>query len=197
MNEANAKKLLFTVADVLENVGLEFSLSCGTCLGAVREKKFIKIDQDIDLAVLLENFQPIAKNIRTQLIEKGIQIEIIDHRHSESWDGSIYAIKFQGYGEHGDLASYMKIKGKRAIPSHLQSHWFVNTANFLEELSEIEFYGRNFKIPKDVDGYLTEVYGNWQIPNKKISDCRWLCKKLESWKYVGRLEEVIKLENKE
>ena len=48
MREINAKKLLFTVADVLEDTGVEFFLSLGTCLGAVREKGFIEIDEDID-----------------------------------------------------------------------------------------------------------------------------------------------------
>jgi len=182
MNEANAKKLLFMVADVLEDVGLEFFLDFGTLLGAIREQKFIEHDEDIDLGMPQENLLPKAKIISNQFIKKGLQIEVIDHRHSEPWDGSIYAIKFSGFGEHGGLAGFVKTKGKRAVPSHLQSYWFVVAAKFLEELGEIEFYGRKFKMPKDADGYLTEIYGNWRIPNKKINDCRWLCKKPESWR---------------
>lgn len=181
MNETNAKKLLFTVADVLEDAGVEFFLSLGTCLGAVREKRFIEIDEDIDLGILQENLLPKAQIISNQFIKKGLRIEVIDHRHKEIWDGSIYAIKFRGFGEHGDLVGFMKMKGKRAVPSHLRSHWFVITAKFLEELDEIEFYGRKFKIPKDSDGYLIEIYGNWRIPIKNISECVWLCKKPESW----------------
>lgn len=181
MNETNAKKLLFTVADVLEDAGVEFFLSLGTCLGAVREKRFIKIDEDIDLGMLQENFLPKAQIISNQLIKKGLRIEVIDHRHKKPWDGSICGIKFRSFGEHGDIAGFMKIKGKRAAPSHLQSHWLVLTAKLLEELGEIEFYGRKFKIPKNVDAYLTEVYGNWRIPIKKITDCVWLCKKPELW----------------
>ena len=181
MKETNAKKLLFTVADVLEDVGVEFFLDYGTLLGAVREKKFIKIDEDIDLGMLQENLLPKAQIISNQFIKKGLRIEVIDHRHKEPWDGSIYAIKFRGFGEHGDLVGSMKMKGKRAVPSHLQSHWFVLTAKLLEELGEIEFYGRKFKIPNNVDAYLTEIYGDWRIPNKKIADCVWLCKEPESW----------------
>lgn len=178
MNETNAKKLLFEVADILEDVGIEFYLNLGTLLGAVREKKFIETDGDIDLGTLSENFKPMAKSIKKRLIEKGLKIEIIDHRHKGFWGGGIYAIKFRGFGEHGDLAGFMKMKGKRAIPSHANSFWFVLTAKFLEELDEIEFYGRKFKVPKNVDAYLTEIYGNWRIP---ITNCKWLCKKPESW----------------
>lgn len=182
MNENNAKRLLFTVADVLEEIDLEFFLSLGTCLGAIRERKFIKIDKDIDLGVLQENLVPKAQMIVNQFIKKGIKVEILDHRHRRLWDGSIYGIKFWGYGERGDLVGYAKINGKRAIPSHIGSHWFVNTAKFLEELIEIEFYGRRFKVPKDSDGYLTEIYGNWRIPIKNINECVWPCKKPESWR---------------
>jgi len=181
MNETNAKKLLFTVADVLEDIGVEFFLFLGTCLGAVREKGFIKIDEDIDLGILQENLLPKAQVISSQFIKRGLRIEMIDHRHKEPWDGSIYAIKFRGFGEHGDLIGFMKMKGRRVVPSHLQSGWFVLTAKLLEELGEIEFYGRKFKIPKNVGAYLTEIYGDWWIPNKKFADCVWLCKKSESW----------------
>jgi len=181
MKEINAKKLLFTVADVLEDAGVEFFLSLGTCLGAVREKGFIKIDEDIDLGILQESLLPKAQIISNQFIKKGLRIEVIDHRHKESWDGSIHAIKFRGFREHGDLIGFVKMKGMRVSPSHLQSHWFVITAKLLEELGEIEFYGRKFKIPKNVEAYLTEVYGDWRTPNKKFADCVWLCKKPESW----------------
>jgi len=98
MNEANAKKLLFTVADVLEDVGVEFFLYGGTFLGAVREKKFIEIDKDVDLAILQEKLLPAVKDIKDQLIRKGISVEVVDHRHMRPWSGGIYAIKFCGYG---------------------------------------------------------------------------------------------------
>lgn len=180
MNEINTKKLLFEAADVLEDIGVEFFLFDGTFLGAVRENRFIKIDRDIDLAMLHENFLPVAKDVGNRLIKKGIKIEIIDHRHEKPWDGSIYAIKFYGYGEHGDLVGYAKIKGKRAVPSHVGDFWRVHTARFLEELSEIEFYGRIFKVPKNADSLLTEEYGDWRTPHKEFYNIS-KCRKSESW----------------
>jgi len=181
MNEVNAKKLLFAVADVLEDIGVEFFLNAGTLLGAIRERKFIETDRNVDLAMLQENLIPIAKELESRLIKKGITVQIIDHRHNKPWNGSVYAIKFRGYGEHGELPAFMKIKGKRAIPSHLGDHWFVFTARFFEELDEIEFYGRTFKIPKDVNGFLTESYGDWRT-STKLSNIIYPCKKPDSWK---------------
>ena len=187
MNEINAKKLLFTVADVLEDIGVEFFLTDGTLLGAVREKKFIETDRVVDLAMLLENFLPVTKKIENRLIEKGMEVEVIDHRHRKPWDGSIYAFKIRGYGEHCELAGYKKIKGKRALPSHCDNnYWVVITARLFEELGEIEFYGRMFKKP--ADDYLTEWYDDWQTPigycpfdPKRLSNCKNPCIRSESW----------------
>lgn len=162
MNEINAKKLLFTIADILEDIGVEFFLRNGTLLGAVREKKFIENDRVVDLAMLHENFIPVAKKIENRLIEKGLKVEVIDHRHKRPWDGSIYAFKIRGCGERCELAGYKKIKGKRVQPSHMEDYWEVVTARLFEELGEIEFYGRIFKKP--ADDYLTEWYVDWQTP---------------------------------
>lgn len=185
MNEANAKRLLFTIADVLEDIGVEFLLYCGTLLGAVRENRFIKTDRDIDLAMLLENFVPVAKEIRNRLIEKRIRTHVVDYRNKGLWDGGIYAINFKDYGENGQMIGLMKVQGKRAHPCCNRFRWMVHTARFFEELREIEFYGRTFKVPKDANGALTELYGDWQTPTTEFV---YPCRKPESWQdmEIGR-----------
>lgn len=191
MNEINAKRLLFEVADILEDIGVEFFLKAGTLLGAVKEKKFMEADRVVDLAMLIENLIPVAKKIENRLVEKGMEVGIIDHRHKRPWDGSIYAFKIRGYGERCELAGYKEINGKRALPSHLNDYWEVVTAQLFEELDEIEFYGRMFKKPKDADAYLTEAYGDWQPPmtpseymsyRKSSNLTDYMCARLESWK---------------
>ena len=180
MNEINFKKLLFTIADVLEDIGVEFFLDSGTLLGAIREKKFIESDRVVNLAMLQENLIPVAKDIENQLVKKGLGVTVIDHRHKRPWDNSVYSFKICSYGARCELSSYRRIKGKRAIPSHLNDYWATVTARLFEELDEIEFYGRTFKKPKDADGYLTEWYGNWRTP-MKLSDCTSSRVRPESW----------------
>ena len=183
MNEINAKKLLFVVADALEEVQASFFLYGGTFLGAVRDKKFIEIDRDVDLAMLQEDLLLKAQMITKQFVKKGLEIEIIDHRHVRAWDSSIYAIKFHGYGINGDLSAFKKIDGKRAMPSHIGDFWLVHTAKFLEQLSEIKFYGRIFKCPKDANGFLTEKYGDWRTPHKEFYNVsKPTCRKSEFWR---------------
>jgi len=168
MNETNAKKLLFTIADVLEDVGLEFFLYGGTFLGAVREKRFIEIDKDVDFGTLIENLAPLVSQIRAKLLKKGINVEVTDHRHKRPWDGSVYGMKFKGFGISSDLSGFKKMRERRAIPSHIGDFWLVHPARFLEKLEEIEFYGRVFKCPSDADGFLTEKYGDWRMPHKRF-----------------------------
>jgi len=175
MNNLNAKKLLFAVKDACDEVGLEFFLYGGTCLGAIREKKFIAIDKDVDTACLLENLTPVIKKLNEAFKARGLVTEIIDHRHYAPWDGSVYAIKYAGFGEHGELTAFKRHKDKRVIPSHANKHWLVHKAEYLEELRVITFYRRKFNVPKDTDGFLTEKYGNWRIPHEKfynVSKCR-------------------------
>jgi glycerol-3-phosphate cytidylyltransferase len=168
MNEENAKKLLFSVADALDNAGVVFFLYGGTCLGAVREKKFIDIDLDIDLGFLSEDFIPRFEKIKQILTEKKIRFEVLDHRHRQEWDGTVYGFKFYGYGEHGDAVAFAKKDNNRFVPSHLDRFCIIYPREILENTKEIEFYGRKFFIPSDHERYLTLKYGDWKIPHKKF-----------------------------
>jgi len=168
LNEENAKKLLFAVGDALDNANVEYFLYGGTCLGAVREKSFIKIDLDIDIGCLVEKLQPKIEGVKDELKKRGVSFEILDHRHREQWDGSFYGFKFSGFGEHGDCSGFIREGERRVVPSHRDRFWVYHKAEYLENLKSIEFYGRTFLIPKDTDGFLTEKYGNWREPHKNF-----------------------------
>jgi len=175
MNEENAKKLLFDIANCLESIEFPYFLYGGTLLGAVRERRFIRIDRDIDLGCLSEDFVPVAREINKLLNDAGFKTEFIDHRHNGEWDGSPYAIKFSKYGEHGDLASWTKKGESRFCPSHALNCALVHPASLLETVEQIEFYGRTFSIPCNVGALLTHKYGKWKIPHKQfynVSLCR-------------------------
>ena len=170
MNKANAEKLLFAVADVLESHGAEFFLYGGTFLGAVRDGDFIDCDRDIDLGILLENLAPVVHGIVEDLRYMGIRAEIVDHRHKASWDDGVYAIKFRAFGEHGDLAGFKAVKGLRVIPSHARLFWLTHKPENVEELGWIEFRGRMFRCPLYADEFLTEKYDDWRTPHTEFGN---------------------------
>ena len=168
MNEDNAKKLLYNVAEALDEVGLPFCLGAGTLLGAIREDRFIPIDRDIDLWARAEEFEPLVPEITHAMQWRGLTAEVIDHRHAGYWDGRAYAIKFSGYGEHGDLTAFTKMPGNiRYNPTHLSPHPFciVFDADDFGAWVPRHFYGKAFNVPLCAQDILVDLYGTWEIPD--------------------------------
>ncbi len=170
MNEENAKKLLFDVADALDEVKLPFCLGAGTLLGAIREDRFIPIDLDIDLWANAEEFEPSVPAILIAMQNRGLKTEVINHRHAGYWDGRDYAIKFSGHGEHGDLTAFTKMPGNiRYNPTHASQEPFCIVFNaddfYFESWASQTFYGRVFWIPNNFVAILNQLYDDWKTPD--------------------------------
>jgi len=60
MNELEAVESLQIVKNILDKYNIDYWLDEGTLLGAVREKRFIPWDHDIDLAMLYTNISIVA-----------------------------------------------------------------------------------------------------------------------------------------
>ena len=181
MNPEDAKKLLFEIANIVETVGLKYMLYGGTCLGAIRDKAFVATDKDVDFACLNEDFVPVAKILVKMFSSAGMTVELIDHRHERPWSGLPYGIKISKYGVNSDFFSHFKVGNRRFVPSHYGSYCLVHKAEYLENLREIEFYGRRFNIPDRYSEFLVEKYGNWREPHREFYNvsketCRKDCK---------------------
>ena len=168
MIEDNARKYLFDLDDCMRRVGLKYMLYGGTCLGAVRDKAFIPVDQDIDTASLDEDWQDKYKILHLELLKSGFKVDVIDHRHKREWTGGCYALKGFKYGEHGDINSFTRYKSYRYQPSHASDFVLCHKAEHLEETTTIEFYGREFNIPKNYDAFLKEKYDDWRTPHTRF-----------------------------
>lgn len=168
MNEENAKKLLFEIADVAEDVGIPFMLYGGTVLGAVRDGRFVAVDQDVDFACLLEDFVPIHRELVNAFDAAGMEPELIDHRHDRPWSGLPYGIKIHKYGEKADFFGWQRIGERRFCVSHLGSYCLIHNASVFEYLKPILFYGRKFNVPMYHNAFLTAKYGmDWDVPHKE------------------------------
>lgn len=73
MDEKITIKGLKDVKEILDKNNIEFWLSCGTLLGAIREKRIIPWDYDVDLATWEENIPKILK-ILGKFKEKGFEL---------------------------------------------------------------------------------------------------------------------------
>ena len=77
--------LLWQVKEVLDKYNIEFWLDCGTLLGAVRNRKFLAWEHDIDLGIWHKNFSDNLKiSIFDTLCERGFKVHIsklVNHMH--------------------------------------------------------------------------------------------------------------------
>jgi len=75
VDEKAAVEALKQIKEVFDEHGIEFWLNYGTLLGAIREKKFIGWDSDIDLAVWDVN-SAVMKTCAKELSAKGFEIDL-------------------------------------------------------------------------------------------------------------------------
>jgi len=73
MNERKAVETLKEVKNVLDNHKITFWLDCGTLLGAIRDKKFIPWDTDIDLCIKDAELYDLKKAV-VDLEERGFEV---------------------------------------------------------------------------------------------------------------------------
>lgn len=116
----------------------EYFIDCGTLLGAVREGKIIKGDTDADISLCTTSLHTLKENINTLRL-----LGFIDFRHSNTW----LPISLLRKGEYIDIYHHFK---SDCIPF---------------ETTPIYFLGTYFPIPKYYDEWLTELYGQWEIPS--------------------------------
>jgi len=174
MDVNNAKKLLFEVKDILDDLGVKFFLYGGTFLGAIRDSGFVAIDKDIDIGILYEDFLPMQEYI-IKALDSCMDLHVADHRHERPHDGSTFGLAVKKYGEKLDIPIWSKKGNYRYNVGHRYDAVLVHKAENIEQLKEIEFYNKTFLAPARYDEFLTEKYGDWRIPHKEfynVSKCK-------------------------
>lgn len=180
MNESIAKKFFFEMDDIFNEVDLRYFLYLGTLLGAIREQRFLPIDKDLDVAVFQEEFD--EKLIELYRLFKKNQFIVKWKYHNAKAEkaGIKTGLKIYKYSIHCDICCFSKIKNWRYYPRDKVQELLVYPAKILENLKEIEFYGRKVKVPFHAEKILELSYGqDWKIPHKKfIAESGNLSKKL-------------------
>lgn len=180
MDKKTAKEFLFRVADIIENRGLPFFLSDGTCLGAYREKDFIEWDKDIDIKMKAEKLIPYLEILLNEFKKEGYDTRLI--KTGSIWHG----IKLWFKNTQLDLNALYLINGKRWRLGKRRKHNYP--AELFENPGQIKFLGRDFHVPIPVEKYLECLYGyDYMIP-KKVGDLRNL--RLEGTYGQVELEDV-------
>lgn len=193
--EIEAINLLEDVVNNLEEIYCQYWLDGGTLLGAVRDKKLIPWDHDLDIGVKYENDETLEKLI-SQLRKKYYIRALPFSKEENVWSLGKYRIikvyprKFLFLHEKLCLDIFIFYRGvlessKKEVYKY--GVWNKNAYydyQLLEKLSTISFYGREYSIPGKTTEYLKAKYGNdWKIPN-------------ENWNVVIDDKSISRLENK-
>lgn len=151
----NRNKGLIELTEILEENNIEYYLTDGVLLGAIRDKDFIKWDWDVELTVLTENIwdkvdillesakknQFIVTNLQNTF--KNFKINFIKRNAKYSLNG-LY------------IDGNQRLRKLYRYPS-----------NFFLKPKRIQFKGKEYPAPSDIEGYLEYQYGNWKIPISK------------------------------
>ncbi len=158
-HQAHLKALFASFIEVAEKNGLDYWISDGTLLGAVRERDIIKWDDDVDLQIPEATLDQL-KRLQPGLKRQGIELAL---------DDDIWRFRYVDHSAYIDLF-VMKREGDRWVyaDGKLTERW--PAGYFLKsEVYPLRKYKFGHLIvdgPRDHEGYLSRMYGEWRVPDK-------------------------------
>ena len=134
--------LLDNVIDIMDENNIPYYLDCGTLLGFIRENGLMEKDTDIDVTIHLSYWN---------------KLNSIDFTKYKLQRTRTISCKKKGY-----IIS-VKIKN-----TDMYCDIYANPA--FPQLDIKNINNKNYFIPKNSDLYLTQLYGNWNIPSGKHAE---------------------------
>ena len=156
---ADREKGFLELTHLLDENGFPYFLCLGGLLGAVREKRFIPWDWDVEICVyatdVFERKDELLKLIAEagfEILKKDLSFENFKIDTAKYQAADVTSFTIIGWHKEGDIWRRNALR----IP-----------ARFLDTLDEIDFLGRRFKCPHEPEQYLEFQYGkDWRTPKR-------------------------------
>ena len=149
---------------LLQNHGYKSVLCYGTLLGAVREQKFIFHDDDVDIAVIIdddssENVQEEMGKIANIFKAEKYGLDTLSEKH--------HNIHVRDSKNGGVLDIFpILISGDAAFLHMEKMNWRSVSAQWFRDCSIIELHDQLFPAPGNAEALLAERYGEtWDVPD--------------------------------
>uniref|UniRef100_UPI0040476E7B hypothetical protein n=2 Tax=Yoonia sp. TaxID=2212373 RepID=UPI0040476E7B len=161
--QADAYDALRAIGGMLDGIDTPWYLVSGTFLGAVREGDFLSHDYDIDVGVHAEDLDvaqlraAIAADPHLVLENEDLYIHQTGPASQDIRPALLCVLHKNGIGI--DIFVHHLDAGQRWHGSTM--HRWTNSDFTLDDYAIAGFAVRG---PKNTDLYLTENYGNWQVP---------------------------------
>lgn len=162
-----------TVIDALETNGCEPFLTAGTLLGAIRDGRIMPYDDDIDIALRLEDNDEWDK-VRSILEKAGFHLvrefSLEGHVREQAYQAKGFT--FDVFGFHranngGTLRAYYFCRrdGEVYLDENDRSVMFRDLPDF-KNRTVATLSGKPFPVPDNFEDVLTALYGpNWRVPD--------------------------------
>lgn len=162
-----AASVLAQAADLLDDLGIPFVLEGGTLLGAVRQGDFCDDDWvDIDLTTL----EPGGRHVEVcrEAERRGFYVvkEMPTWHAGKHRNAKCKIAKLGPFGQVKIDIFFKRVKGETA--------WWTRAGRFralparhYQQTDAVTFHGREYRIPSDVEAYLTLRYGDWRTPRHR------------------------------
>jgi len=156
LDPAVAAERLKDVKRILDQLGVVFFLGSGTCLGAIRENRFIPWDDEMDTCSVigLHGFtEEMIERVIAAFTENGYYVHVGHSARSTSISVVKSSIR-------ADWTCF------RIIGDSIYQYPAVKTpVRLFSQLKEIDFIGEKFLVPNPPEEYLRIKYGpDWKIP---------------------------------
>lgn len=152
INKKNSRENILILRDVLIKTQIRWGLLFGTLLGAVRDGDFIAWDIDTDIFVFDEDKQDLL-NMLSELQKNGFKVIRFNDKKS--------ILSIERNDDYIDFYFFKKsFFGRKCEKYFIPKKFFTN-------LTEIEFFNKNFPTFNHVEKFLEFQYGKtWNIEIK-------------------------------
>ena len=180
MDPAAGERALKEAKEILDQLGVIFVLSSGTCLGAIRDSAFISWDDDIDLISVIGSH--------------GLTEEIVDRAVATFREKGYFVYQAagtdRGVQAYSMMKDYVRIgwESYRIIDGSISVYPKTRIpATFFTQPKEITFLGEQFLVPNPPEEYLRLKYGEeWMVPKGPGVYEKDVVEKIPSADLIGR-----------
>lgn len=186
MNREALHASLHTLHVGLERCDTGAWLFGGLLLGLARSGDVIPWDRDVDVSILRARSQAFVSTGIRDLVSAGFAF-------SGAWinnDGQLTELTFRRRGFKFDVFLVDELEGR------FQWHYYWRRVQRVRGcqahgLTETVFGACAWRVPADLDAYLTALYGNWRVPDRKYHYMRNRRGLVSSVVWRGQFERSI------